>query len=108
MIPTRGENMATKFMRRACVVLATIWLSATASAQGLTSPDPAGAGFSAERLARIAPWYQSRIETGALPGTVVAIARNGKIAYLQPIGTQDRAKSVPMKTDSIFWIASMT
>ncbi|MCA6124578.1 serine hydrolase [Bradyrhizobium sp. WSM 1704] len=75
--------------------------------------DPASLGFSAARLARIAPWYQARFDAfppsdGLLPGAVVAIARDGKLAYLQAIGFQDRAKTVPMKTDSIFWIASMT
>jgi CubicO group peptidase (beta-lactamase class C family) len=108
MMPTRGEDMATKLVRCACVLLATIWLSATASAQGLTSPDPAGAGFSAERLARIAPWYQSQIDAGKLPGAVVAIARNGKLAYLQATGTYDRAGKIPLTPDAIFWIASMT
>ena len=39
---------------------------------------------------------------------MVAIARDGKLAYLQAIGTQDRAEQVPLKPDSIFWIASMT
>ena len=96
-----GKQMAN-------AALAWLLLSAGSFAQSLTSADPAGAGFSAERLARIAPWYQSRIDTGALTGAVVAIAHNGKLAYLQPIGTQDRAKTVPMKSDSIFWIASMT
>ena len=43
-----------------------------------------------------------------MPGAVVAIAKDGKLAYLQAIGFQDRAKTIPMKTDSIFWIASMT
>jgi CubicO group peptidase (beta-lactamase class C family) len=108
MMPTRGEDMATKLVRCACVLLATIWLSATASAQGLTSPDPAGAGFSAERLARIAPWYQSQIDAGKLPGAVVAVARNGKLAYLQATGTYDRAGKIPLTPDAIFWIASMT
>src|SRR5216684_8357556 len=100
--------MTTKLVRRACVVLATIWLSATASAQSLTSPDPVGAGFSPERLARIAPWYQSQIDAGGLPGAVVALARNGKLAYLQAIGTYDRAGKIPLTPDAIFWIASMT
>ncbi|UGX96030.1 beta-lactamase family protein [Bradyrhizobium barranii subsp. barranii] len=70
-------------------------------------------GFSAARLARIAPWYQARFDSfspsdGLLPGAVVAIAKGGKLAYLQAIGFQDRAKTVPMKTNSIFWIASMS
>jgi len=39
---------------------------------------------------------------------VVAIARHGKIAYLQAVGFQDRAKMIPLKPDAIFWLASMT
>jgi CubicO group peptidase (beta-lactamase class C family) len=97
-----------KLVRRACALLVVISLSATASAQSLTSPDPEGAGFSSERLARIAPWYQSQINAGALPGAVVALARNGKLAYLQAIGTYDRAGKIPLTPDAIFWIASMT
>ena len=49
--------------------LAWLLLSASAFAQGLATADPKGAGFSADRLARIAPWYQSRLDTSALPGT---------------------------------------
>ena len=70
--------------------------------------DAESLGFSSARLAAIRPWYQARIDAGALTGAVVAIARNGKIAYLESIGTQDRAKRIAMKADAIFWIASMT
>ncbi|MBV9562343.1 MAG: serine hydrolase [Bradyrhizobium sp.] len=85
-----------------------------AFADELTTPGDANSlGFSAARLARIAPWYQARFESfspsdGLLPGAVVAIAKGGKLAYLQAIGFQDRAKTIPMKTNSIFWIASMS
>ncbi|MBR0874789.1 serine hydrolase [Bradyrhizobium tropiciagri] len=85
-----------------------------AFADDLTTPgDAKSLGFSTARLARIAPWYQARFNSfppsdGLLPGAVVAIAKDGKLAYLQAIGSQDRAQTVPMKTDSIFWIASMT
>jgi CubicO group peptidase (beta-lactamase class C family) len=88
--------------------LLTLVLSTHGFAQSLTTPDPVGAGFSPERLARIAPWYRSQIDTGGLPGAVVAIARDGKLAYLQAIGTYDRAGKIPLKSDAIFWAASMT
>ena len=88
--------------------LLALGLSTTGFAQSLATPDPVGAGFSPARLARIAPWYQSQIDTGALPGAAVAIARDGKLAYLQAIGTYDRAGKIPLKPDAIFWIASMT
>jgi CubicO group peptidase (beta-lactamase class C family) len=87
-------------------------LSTAAFADDLaTVNDPQSLGFSAARLARIAPWYQARFDSlseGLVPGAVVAIAKGGKLAYLQAIGFQDRAKTIPMKTNSIFWIASMS
>jgi CubicO group peptidase (beta-lactamase class C family) len=43
-----------------------------------------------------------------LRGAVVAIARNGKLAYLEAIGFQDHGKQIPIRPDAIFWIASMT
>lgn len=102
-------------------LIASIWvipialcLWGAASADELTtSGDAKSLGFSAARLARIAPWYQARFDSfppseGLVPGAVVAIAKGGKLAYLQAIGFQDRAKTVPMKTNSIFWIASMS
>jgi CubicO group peptidase (beta-lactamase class C family) len=102
-------------------LIASMWtiaialcLSGAAFADELTtSGDVKSLGFSAARLARIAPWYQARFDSfspsdGLVPGAVVAIAKGGKLAYLQAVGFQDRAKTVPMKTNSIFWIASMS
>jgi CubicO group peptidase (beta-lactamase class C family) len=70
--------------------------------------NPSIGGFS-----QITSWYKKRIDAvdpsrKDLSGAVIAIAKEGKLAYLQPIGFQDRAKTIPMTTDSIFWIASMT
>jgi CubicO group peptidase (beta-lactamase class C family) len=74
----------------------------------VTATDPDGLGFSTKRLARITSLYQERIGAGDLPGAVVAIARSGKLAYLEAIGFQDRRRTIPMRHDAIFWIASMT
>src|ERR1700749_4095329 len=43
-----------------------------------------------------------------LSGAVAAIARNGKVAYLRATGFRDLAKTSPLQSDSIFWIASMS
>jgi CubicO group peptidase (beta-lactamase class C family) len=69
---------------------------------------PKSPGFSTTRLARIGSWYQARVDAGDLPGAVVAIVRNSKLAYLKAIGFQDRGKTIPLNPDTIFWIASMT
>jgi CubicO group peptidase (beta-lactamase class C family) len=70
--------------------------------------DPEALGFSSSRLARIAAWQQTEVDAGAFPGAVAAIARNGKVAYLRAVGFRDRAKTIPLQPDAIFWIASMT
>jgi len=70
--------------------------------------DPEALGFSSSRLARIAAWQQSQVDAGAFSGAVAAIARNGRLAYLRAVGFRDRAKTIPLQPDAIFWIASMT
>ena len=65
-------------------------------------------GLAPDRLKRITDVYQGYVDRGELPGAVVAIARNGKLAYIDSIGYQDREKKIAMKQDAIFRIASMT
>jgi CubicO group peptidase (beta-lactamase class C family) len=69
---------------------------------------PEDLGFSSERLNRITKLFQADIDKGAIPGTVLLISRDGKIAYFESLGFQDREKHLPMKPDAIFRIASMT
>lgn len=65
-------------------------------------------GFSSERLDRIAPVMQSYIDQGKLAGTLTLVAKDGKIAYLNAQGMQDRESSTPMSEDTIFRIYSMS
>ena len=100
-------------MRLICAALFAFRLSMALADDLSVVSDPESLGFSAARLARIAAWHQSRADAAeqsdpVVPGAVVAIARNGKLAYLQAIGFQNRVKTIPMRPDSIFWIASMT
>jgi CubicO group peptidase (beta-lactamase class C family) len=48
------------------------------------------------------------VDAKRLPGAVLLIARNGKIAFYDSVGYQDRAAQTPMRKDSIFRIASMS
>src|SRR5260370_28535554 len=71
-----------------------------------TSGDANSLGFSAARLARIAPWYQARFDSfspsdGHVPFAVVAIAKRAKLAYLQAVGFHDHSMTLPMKPTSI-------
>lgn len=65
-------------------------------------------GFSTTRLERIAPVMEQYIEQGKLAGTLVMVARNGKVAYVKGQGMMDRELNKPMREDAIFRIYSMT
>ena len=91
------------------ILLVATSLSFSALAEGLPpAGQPEALGFSAERLKRLGNAFQADIDKGAIPGAVVLIARNGRVAYFEAFGFQDREKRVAMQTDAIFRIASMT
>jgi CubicO group peptidase (beta-lactamase class C family) len=69
---------------------------------------PEDVGLSSERLARIGATLKADIEAGRIPGAVIAIARHGKLVALDAYGWRDKAAGLPMTTDTIFNIASMT
>ena len=69
---------------------------------------PEDVGLSTERLARLATITRDHVEAGRLPGAVILLARQGKIAYFESFGHRDRAKGLAMTTDAIFRIYSMT
>jgi CubicO group peptidase (beta-lactamase class C family) len=69
---------------------------------------PQDVGISSQRLDRVSDFLRAEIARGRMPGAVLAIARNGKLVYLQAFGYRDPNTRAPMRTDSIFSIASMT
>jgi CubicO group peptidase (beta-lactamase class C family) len=82
--------------------------SAGWNSKALASDEPGTLGFSRERLRRINVALAAEIARGTLPGAVVAIAREGKLAYYESFGFLDPAARVAMPKDAIFNIASMT
>src|SRR5258706_13967479 len=70
--------------------------------------DPAAAGMDPVRLARIPAKMKTFVDGGTAAGFVTIVARHGHVASLEAIGYQDREAKTPMRTDSIFRIASMT
>jgi CubicO group peptidase (beta-lactamase class C family) len=69
---------------------------------------PEEVGLSSERLTRIGETLKADIDKGRIPGAVIAIARRGKLVALDAYGWRDKAANVPMTTDTIFNITSMT
>jgi len=92
-----------------CMSAIATCIAFSALAQGLPkATHPEDVGFSSERLQRLTSAFQTDVDKGTIPGAVVLIARNGKVAYLEAFGFQDREKKIPMSTDAIFRIASMS
>jgi CubicO group peptidase (beta-lactamase class C family) len=98
-----------KIIQALCMAALTLSLAGAAFAGDLqTVADPDTTGFSARRLARMTSWFEGETKNGDPSGFVVAIARGGKLAYLQPTGFADHDKKIPMRPDSIFRIGSMS
>lgn len=76
--------------------------------ESLAHARPETVGLSAERLQRIGQRAEALVAEERLAGLVVLVARQGKIAYFEPFGWQDRENKVPMQRDTLFRIASMT
>jgi CubicO group peptidase (beta-lactamase class C family) len=65
-------------------------------------------GMSSERLARIPVVLGDFVNGGQVAGVVTLVARRGRIVALDSAGLRDIATRSPMRTNTIFRIASMT
>lgn len=94
---------------RSSIGLIALLLSAAALAQPLPRAGrPEDVGVSSPRLDRIRLEVKADVESKLIPGAVLLISRNAKIASLDAIGFQDRRSKSPMKADTIFRVASMS
>ena len=77
-------------------------------ADALPRATPESVGLSSPRLRQATDLLQQYVADRKIAGAVAAVARNGKLAYLEPVGVQDLATRAPMDARSIFRIYSMT
>ena len=77
-------------------------------AVGLAAQTLPHSGFSSERMDLVRREMKGDVDSKRIPGAVLLIARNGRIASLDAAGFQDRRSQTAMKTDAIFRIASMS
>ena len=97
-------------------VLALASLQATAlahrSAQRGGGPlpraTPDAVGISAERLQTATAILRQYVADRKIAGAVAAVARRGKLVYLEPVGLQSFESKAPMTERSLFRIYSMT
>ena len=94
-----------------CAALAllvpTLALPLLAAAE-LPRATPEQVDLSSARLGLITETLKADVAANKIPGAVLLIARRGKVAYFESVGTLDAATSVPMGKDSIFRIYSMS
>ena len=64
--------------------------------------------MSKQKLDRIHDALKQHVADSKLPGTVVLVARKGKLIYADATGFQDKDEGKPMALDSLFRIYSMT
>ena len=77
-------------------------------AQELPRVAPEDAGFAPGRLERVGAMLDEYVAEGRLPGAVVAVLRDGAVAYEHATGFADLEARAPLGADAIFRIASQT
>src|SRR3954467_4174562 len=96
------------FIKMVAITLCLFASGAARADDPLPRAKPEEAGMSGERLARIEATLKADIEAGRIPGAVIAVVRRGKLVMFDAYGFRDQAVNVPLTTDTIFNIASMT
>lgn len=70
--------------------------------------DPEAAGMNRARLARIPVRMKEFVAAGKTAGVVTLVARHGHVASFDAVGYQDLESKTPMRSDTIFRLASVT
>jgi len=73
-----------------------------------TVTDPDAVGFDPDRLHRIGAHLDRYVDNGRLPGWSILVARHGEPVYRGLGGWRDIEGGLPVETDTIFRIYSMT
>lgn len=69
---------------------------------------PSRFGIDTERLTRISVRMKSFVAEGTMAGAVMLVAQHGKVAQLEAVGYHDLETKMPMRSDAIFDIRSVT
>ena len=82
--------------------------STYAQAQDLQTATPESVGLSSEGLDEATRGLRSHVDAGDIAGVVAAVARHGRLAYLEALGELDRERGLAMRDDALFRLYSMT
>lgn len=59
-------------------------------------------------MEQLAEFIEAEVAADRLPGAVVGIVHRGQPVVFEAFGYRDKARGIPMTTDALFWIASMS
>jgi CubicO group peptidase (beta-lactamase class C family) len=88
------------------MLIAIVALTLTIAA--VPAGKPEDVGLSSERLQRITQLIQRYIDAKEITGAVTVVSRKGRVAHFEAHGLMDVERSIPMRKDGIFRMASMT
>ena len=98
--------------RRSMVVAVVLLLAGSGGlltqGRSLQRADPQSVGLNATKLAEATGLLEQFVADQKIAGAVAAVARKGKLAYIESAGVQDLATRAPMTERSLFRIYSMT
>lgn len=105
------KTLSTSIFFKRFVIPTTIaacLLGTLSIARAIETAKPASVGISAAKVQDFKVELQRRVDAGEIPGAVLLVLKNGKIAVQEAIGFRDRLNAAHMAMDTIFPIASMT
>src|SRR5215468_7831561 len=70
--------------------------------------DPAEVGFDPARLDRLDRHMRRYVDDGRLPGWLLTVSRRGLLAHVSSYGLRDMEAGLPVETDTLWRIYSMT
>ena len=100
------KNSIITFRARALLLL--ILVPSLLTGQYRTREQAELVGMSKSRLARIGPALQAYVDSGKVAGVVAMVIRRGKVVALETDGWADLEARIPMRSNTIFRIASMS
>ena len=104
--------MRTQRLARTASVTLVLAVAALAGIRGAAEPmpraTPEAAGMSTERLQAATALLRQYVADRKIAGAVAAVARRGRLVYLEPVGLQSLETKALMTDRSLFRVYSMT
>jgi len=100
--------MKRLFRQKIALLAISLILVASLHAQELPTGKPEDVGLSSDRLQRLTTSFEAYATDKKMAGSVVLVARHGKVAYFNAFGKRDLEANASMQNDVIFRIASQS